>query len=111
MCFFLLFSKFLLNIYTDKRRIFSSVNYYRNWPGKTLFLTKSRVVSYNMENIAFRIREVITMREVHISTLHKLLEFLKATGHNLVAEVEEIPSLKSFWEQMFDEIPELITDL
>ena len=51
------------------------------------------------------------MKEYHIHTLSKLLEILKETGHNLVHEVEEIPSLKAFWDTMYDEIPDLVSNL
>jgi ATP phosphoribosyltransferase regulatory subunit HisZ len=51
------------------------------------------------------------MKETHKLTLHKLLEFIKKTEHDLVEEVEETPTLKAFWDSMIEEIPDLITDL
>ena len=51
------------------------------------------------------------MNESHIATLHKLHEYLSKTGHNLINEVEEIPSLKAFWDTMIDEIPDLLSNL
>ena len=51
------------------------------------------------------------MKDVHVSTLHKLFEMLKETGHTLATETEEIPSLKVFWDKMYEEIPSLLTDL
>jgi hypothetical protein len=55
--------------------------------------------------------EEMRMKETHKLTLHKLLAFIKKTEHDLVDEVEENPSLKAFWDEMTEEIPDLITDL
>jgi hypothetical protein len=51
------------------------------------------------------------MKETHKLTLHKLIDFFKKTEHNLTEEVEHNPSLKAFWDEMIEEIPDLITDL
>ncbi|MDR0876002.1 MAG: hypothetical protein LBN12_07330 [Clostridiales Family XIII bacterium] len=51
------------------------------------------------------------MKETHKLTLHKLIEIFKKTELGLAEEVEKNPSLKAFWDEMAEEIPDLIADL